>query len=91
MCQLRHTTACTARATMHDRHATTLSTRNLVQSPRRVGTSQGVGKVLARIQERHNWPGIKRDVVSHIRHWLTCQQTKHPAGNPFYPRKGKQQ
>ena len=46
---------------------------------------QGVGKVLARIQERHTWPGIKRDVVKHIKHCLTCQQTKHPAGNPCYP------
>ena len=46
---------------------------------------QGVGKVLARIQERHTWPGIKRDVVNHIKHCLTCQQTKHPAGNPSYP------
>ena len=46
---------------------------------------QGVGKVLARIQERHTWPGIKRDVVNHIKHCLTCQQTKHPTGNPRYP------
>ena len=46
---------------------------------------QGVGRVLARIQERHTWPGIKRDVVNHIKHCLTCQQTKHPAGNPCYP------
>ena len=46
---------------------------------------QGVGKVLARIQERHTWPDIKRDVVNHIKHCLTCQQTKHPAGNPCYP------
>ena len=46
---------------------------------------QGVGKVLARIQERHTWPGFKDDVVNHIKHCLTCQQTKHPAGNPCYP------
>ena len=46
---------------------------------------QAVGKVLARIQERHTWPGIKRDIVNHIKHCLTCQQTKHPAGNPCYP------
>ena len=46
---------------------------------------QGVGKVLAKIQERHTWPGIKRDVVSHIKHCLTCQPTKHPAGNPCNP------
>ena len=46
---------------------------------------QGVGKVLARVQERHTWPGIKRDIVNHIKHCLTCQKTKHPAGNPCYP------
>ena len=46
---------------------------------------QGIGKVFARIQERHTWPGIKRDVVNHIKHCLTCQQTKHSAGNPCYP------
>ena len=46
---------------------------------------QGVGEVLARIQERHNCPGIKRDVVNHIKHCLTYEQTKHPARNPCYP------
>ena len=50
-----------------------------------VSGHQGVGKVLARVQERHTWPVIKRDVVNHIKHFLTCQQTKHPAGNPCYP------
>ena len=47
--------------------------------------NQGVGKDLAIIQERHTWLGIKRDVVNHIKHCLTCQQTMHPAGNPCYP------
>ena len=46
---------------------------------------QDVGKVWARIQERHTWPGINRDVVNHIKQCLTCQQTKYPAGNPCYP------
>ena len=46
---------------------------------------QGVGKVLARIQERHTWPGIKRDVVNQIKHCVTCEQVKHPAGNLCYP------
>ena len=46
---------------------------------------QGVRKVLARIQERHTWPGITRDVVNHIKQCSTSQQTKHPAGNPCYP------
>ena len=84
MRQLCSTATSTARATMHDSHAATISARNPVQSSRRVGTS-GRGEVLARIQERHTWPIIKRDVVNHIKHCLTCQQTKHPAGNPFEP------
>ena len=45
----------------------------------------GVGKVLARIQERQTWPGIKRVVVNHIKQCLTCQQAKYAAGNPCYP------
>ena len=49
---------------------------------------QGVGKVLARIQERHTWPGIKRDVVNHIKQCLTCQQAKHPTGNTCHPLHG---
>ena len=45
---------------------------------------QGEGKALARTEERHTRPGIKRDVVNYIKHCLTCQQTKHPARNPCY-------
>ena len=41
--------------------------------------------MLARIHERHAWPGIKRGVVNHIKQCLTGQQTKHPAGNPCFP------
>ena len=44
-----------------------------------------VGKVLAWIQQRHTWPGIKKDVVNHIKQCLTCQQAKHHGGNPCYP------
>ena len=51
----------------------------------------GVGKLLERIRERHTWPGYKRDVVNHIKHCLTCQQTKHPAGNPLPPAEDEQQ
>ena len=39
---------------------------------------------MARVQERHTWPGIKRDVVNHIKHCLTCQQSKLPAGTSCY-------
>ena len=46
---------------------------------------QVVGKVLASIQEKQTWPGIKRDVENNTKHCLTCQQTKHPAGNPCCP------
>ena len=45
---------------------------------------QCVGKVLARIQEQHTWPGLKRDAVNHIKRCLTCQQAKHPAGNSSF-------
>ena len=42
-------------------------------------------KALARCWQEYKstWPGIKRDVVNHIKHCLSCQQTKHPAGNPL--------
>ena len=36
---MRPTTACPARATMHDSHAATIPARDPVQSTRRVGTS----------------------------------------------------
>ena len=45
---------------------------------------QSIGKVLARIQERHTWPGIKRDVAYHIKQCLLCQHTKHHVGKACY-------
>ena len=42
---------------------------------------QGIAKVLQRIQERHTWPGIKRDIAEYIKHCYTCQEVRHPAGN----------
>ena len=46
---------------------------------------QGGGKVLVRFQDRHTWPGIKRDVVNHIKDCLSCQHTKYSYGNPCDP------
>ena len=40
---------------------------------------QGVGKVLTRIQERHTWPVIKRDVVNNFKHCLICQRNPYCA------------
>ena len=45
---------------------------------------QSICKVLARIQERHTWPGIKRDVAYHIKQCLLCQHTKHHVGKACY-------
>ena len=46
---------------------------------------QGIAKVLQRIQERHTWPGIRRDITEYIKRCYTCQQVRHPAGNQCYP------
>ena len=60
-----------------------LCQHKVLYRPQDESGQQSVGEVLARTQERHTWPGIKRDVVNHIKHYLTCQQAKHPAGKPF--------
>ena len=73
-----------ARTTMYDRRAQ-LYQHEILYRAQHESRHQGVGKVLARIQERHIWPGIKRDVVNHTKHCLTCQKTKHLAGYPCYP------
>ena len=36
---------------------------------------QGISKVVARIQERHTWPGI-RLIVQYVSQWRTCQQVR---------------
>ena len=46
---------------------------------------QGIAKVLQRIQERHTWPGIKRDIADYIKHCYACQEVRHPAGNVCFP------
>ena len=41
---------------------------------------QGIAKVLARIQERHTWPGIRRSVGQYVSQCLTCQQVRDKTG-----------
>ena len=42
---------------------------------------QGIAKVLARIQERHTWPGIRRCVGQYMSQCLTCQQVRDKPGD----------
>ena len=37
---------------------------------------QGIRKVVARIQERHTWPGIRRTVGQYVSQCPTCQQVR---------------
>ena len=46
---------------------------------------QGISKVVARIQERHTWPGICRTVGENVSQCLTCQQVRDkPADVRFH-------
>ena len=42
---------------------------------------QGNSKVVARIQERHTWPGIRRSVGRYVGQCLTCQQVRDKPGD----------
>ena len=42
---------------------------------------QGLSKVVARIQERHTWPGICRTVGEYVSQCLTCQQVRDNPGD----------
>ena len=42
---------------------------------------QGISKVVARIQERHTWPGIWRSVGRYVGQCLTCQQVRDKPGD----------
>ena len=42
---------------------------------------QGIGKVVARIQERHTWPGIRCTVGEYVSQCLTCQQVRDKPGD----------
>ena len=42
---------------------------------------QGITKVVARIQERHTWPAIRRSVGRYVGQCLTCQQVRDKPGD----------
>ena len=42
---------------------------------------QGIGKVVARIQERHTWPGIRRTVGEYVSQCLTCPYVRDKPGD----------
>ena len=42
---------------------------------------QGISKVVARIQERYTWPGIRRCVGRYVGQCLTCQQVRDKPGD----------
>ena len=42
---------------------------------------QGISKVIARIQERYTWPGIRRSVGRYVSQCLTCQQVRDKPGD----------
>ena len=45
---------------------------------------QGFSKVVARIQERHTWPGIRRTVGEYVSQCLTCQQVREKPGDVHF-------
>ena len=42
---------------------------------------QGIAKVLARIQERHTWPGFRKSVGRYVGQCMTCQQVRDKPGD----------
>ena len=42
---------------------------------------QGIAKVLARIEEHHTWPGIRRSVGQYMSQCLTCHQVRDKRGD----------
>ena len=42
---------------------------------------QGIAKVLARIQERHTWPVIRKTIGQIVNQCLTCQQVRDKPGD----------
>ena len=58
-----------------------LCTNAKFYSVRMMGHQQGISKDLARIQENHTWPGIRRSVGKYVSHFLTCQQVRDKPGD----------
>ena len=69
-----------ARTCVHGHHASIVLTRDLVPCARRHGTPRHF-QVVARIQERHTWPGIRRSVGRYVGQCLTCQQVRDKPGD----------
>ena len=42
---------------------------------------QGIAKVLARVQERRIWPGIRKTIGQYVNECLTCQQVHDKTGD----------
>ena len=42
---------------------------------------QGIAKVLARIQERHTWPGIRKTFGQYVNQCLTSQKVRDKPGD----------
>ena len=42
---------------------------------------RGISEVLARIQERHIWPGIQKTIGQNVNQCLTCQQVRDKPGD----------
>ena len=42
---------------------------------------QGIAKVLARKQEHHTWPGIRRSIGQYVSQCISCQQVRDKPGN----------
>ena len=51
---------------------------------------QCIAKVLARMQERHTWPGIRRSVGQYLSQCLTCQQVQDKPGDVRFHLKNNQ-
>ena len=41
---------------------------------------QGIAKVLARLQERHTWPGNRKSIRQYVSQCKTCQQVRDKPG-----------
>ena len=42
---------------------------------------QGISRVVARLQERHTLPGIRRTLGQYVSQCLTCQQVRDEPGD----------
>ena len=74
-----HSVCCTS--ALHDSLASVVSI--LFRAHDAMG-HQGISKVVARIQERHTWPGIRRTVGDYVSQCLICQQVRDKPGDVHF-------